>query len=228
MDIDTFLSGSGGLESRAVLQAQLTEHQQHLAALPTTAPIEHRAAVLMDIAEALIGLERKSEAWDLLRPLLTPLVEAEAWQDAADLCEQLYRTEHDDAIRALGHGAWLAVTYPVRPQSSITLLEHIIDETPEKADGAAVAAMLAHYLAGLRAEGQERDSLLFLTTQIISRVALRHRGIEDQDTLDTWIEMYQLNDIPLLLQRMGKILDAIVGPTWWFDRDALRERLPVN
>ena len=228
MSIDTFLSGSDGRASLAALEAQLEEHRQHLAALPADAPIIHRAPVLMDMAEALIGLERKAEAWDLLRPLLDPLIAAEAWQEAADLCEQLYRTEHEEAIRALGHGAWLAITYPVRAQSSITLLEHIIDETPEKADGAAVAAMLAHYLANLRTEGKQRDSLMFLTTQIISRVALRHRGIEDQDTLDTWIEMYQLNDIPLLLQRMSKILDAIVGPTWWFDRDALRERLPVN
>jgi hypothetical protein len=69
---------------------------------------------------------------------------------------------------------------------------------------------------------------MFLTTQIIARVARRHRGIEDQETLDTWIEMYELNNIEKLFPRLGMILDAIVGPSWWFDRDELRARLPVN
>jgi hypothetical protein len=69
---------------------------------------------------------------------------------------------------------------------------------------------------------------MFLTTQIIARVARRHRGIEDQETLDTWIEMYELNNTDTLLQRLARMLDAIVGGQWWFDRDELRARLPVN
>jgi hypothetical protein len=63
---------------------------------------------------------------------------------------------------------------------------------------------------------------------MIARVAKRHRGIEDQQTLDTWIEMYKLNDVPDLLKRLGLIVDVMVGDKWWFDRDALRARLPVN
>ena len=104
----------------------------------------------------------------------------------------------------------------------------MIDETPDDSDGAAVAAMVAHYIVDLRTEGEEKKSLGFLTTQMIARVAKRQRGIEDQETLNTWIEMYQLNDIPELFKRLAVILDVLVGETWWFDRDALRAKLPVN
>ena len=64
--------------------------------------------------------------------------------------------------------------------------------------------------------------------QMIARVAKRHRGIEDQETLDMWIEMLQLNDVPELLKRLSIVVDVIVADTWWFDRDALRAKLPVN
>ncbi len=225
---ESFLSGSIGPESRAVLEQQLAEHRAHLAALPEGAALVHRAHVLLDMGEALIGLERGQEAWATVRPLVEPLVAADAWQEAVETCDVLYRAEQEDSILALGQGVWLSVTYPVKAQTTVAMLGHIVDETPEQADGAAVAAMMAHYIAGLRTEGRERDSLMFLTTQIIARVARRHRGIEDQETLDTWIEMYELNNTDTLLQRLARMLDAIVGDHWWFDRDELRTRLPVN
>jgi hypothetical protein len=43
-----------------------------------------------------------------------------------------------------------------------------------------------------------------------------------------WIEILGLNDIQELLSRLAAMLDAIVGDNWWVDRDALREKLPVN
>ena len=110
----------------------------------------------------------------------------------------------------------------------MTLLNYVIDETPDDSDGAAVAAMAAHYIADLRAPDDEKASLGFLTTQMIARVAKRHRGIEDQETLNVWIEMLQLNEVPELLKRLGAIVDVLVGDKWWFDRDALRSRLPVH
>jgi hypothetical protein len=40
--------------------------------------------------------------------------------------------------------------------------------------------------------------------------------------------MYELNNIDKLFPRLSLIVDAIVGNRWWFDRDELRARLPVN
>jgi hypothetical protein len=109
------------------------------------------------------------------------------------------------------------------------MLQHIVDETPDKSDGAAVAAMAAHYIAGLRTKGEERDNLTFFTNQLVAGVAKRHRGIEnDPDMIKMWIEILGLNDVKELLSRLSLMLDAITGGDWWIDRDALRARLPVN
>jgi hypothetical protein len=92
-----------------------------------------------------------------------------------------------------------------------------------------VAAMAAHYIADLRTEGKEHESLTFLTKQIVAGVAKRHRGIEDDpEMIKMWIEILGLNDARELLSRLSSMLDAITGDNWWIDRDALRAQLPVN
>lgn len=225
---DLPIKGVDAAETRAAIEQQLAEYEAHLAAMPANAPVLERARVVLDMAEALLGLDRKAEAWQAVVPLIDPLVAADAWQEAVEACDILYQTEQEDSIIALGHGVWLGVTYPIKAQTTVTMLSHVIDETPPDSDGAAVAAMVAHYIAGLRTEGKERESLTFLTTQLIAKVAKRHRNIEDQATLNTWINMYELNDIEKLFPRLALIVDAIVGKQWWFDRDELRTRLPVN
>jgi hypothetical protein len=63
---------------------------------------------------------------------------------------------------------------------------------------------------------------------MVARVAKRHRGIEDEQGINIWIEMLQLNDPKTLLARLGRMLDVIVADRWWIDLDALRAKLPVN
>ena len=215
-------------ESVKEIQQVLAKARKHLKTMPeVSAPVD-RARALLDVAEPLLGLGQGDEAWQHAREAFSVFVDYAHWQDAVEAADILSQCEHEDSIRALGHGIWLSVTYPVRAQTTVTLLDHVIDETPDDSDGAAVAAMVAHYIVDLRTEGEEKTSLGFLTTQMIARVAKRQRGIEDQETLNTWIEMYQLNDVPELFKRLGLIVDVLVGETWWFDRDALRAQLPVN
>ncbi len=211
-------------EARAALksaEARLTQMSEDVH------PVK-RATALLDVAEPLLALQRNADAWRYAREAFSVFVDYEDWQRAVEAADVLYQTGEDGAIAALGQGIWLAVTYPVRAQSTVTLLNHVLDETPDDSDGAAVAAMAAHYIAGLRTQGEERKSLTFLTTQMISRVAKRQRGIEDQETLNVWLEMYELHDVPKLLKRLGTIVDVMVGDGWWFDREALRARLPVH
>jgi hypothetical protein len=89
--------------------------------------------------------------------------------------------------------------------------------------------MAATYIADMRTEGKDNESLTFFTQQMLAGVAKRHRGIEnDPEMIKTWIEILELNDIPSLLERLATMLEAIVGDHWWVDRDALRAQLPVN
>lgn len=206
----------------------LRQHQQRFVDLPIDASELERARVELDIAEALHGLKRNQEAWDSARATFDRCIELEAWQEATEACDILYRTDLDDNIVALGNGVWLAVTYPIKAQTSVTLLHHIVDETPDQSDGGAVAAMSAHYIADLRTEGKDHESLTFLTAQILARVAKRHRNIEGEEMINTWIEILQLNDPGELLPRLGKMLDVMVDGNWWYDRDALRAKLPQD
>jgi hypothetical protein len=215
-------------ESIQEIRAALVKARQYLRSIPDDAKPVDRARALLDVAELQLGLGQGADAWRHAREAFSVFIDYEHWQDAVEAADILYQCNQPDSIAALGQGIWLAVTYPVKAQSTVTLLDHVIDETPDDSDGAAVAAMAAHYIADLRTEGEEKTSLSFLTTQMIARVAKRHRGIEDQETLNVWIEMLQLNDVPELLKRLATIVDVMVADKWWFDREELRARLPVH
>ena len=221
-------SGIDLSESRPSLQAQLQEYEAQLQALPADCPPVERARAQLDIAETLLALLKKQEAWNIGREIFAVFIEHQAWQDAIETCDVLFQCEQAESLAALGNGVWLAITYPVPAQLTIAMLQHIVDETPDDSDGAAVAAMAANYIADIRTEGEEKESLTFFTKQILAGVAKRHRGIEEPEMINTWIEILELNDVKELLSRLAAMLDAIVGDNWWIDRDALRASLPVN
>ncbi|MBI3563313.1 MAG: hypothetical protein HY080_16540 [Gammaproteobacteria bacterium] len=209
------------------LEKLLAAHQSQLTALPLSATPLDRAVIQLDIASDLLALQRRSEAWQQARQCFEVFVTQHAWQPAVESCDVIYQCEQADAIVALAQGVWLAVSFPIQPQTSVALLQHIIDETPPNADGAAVAAVVAHYIAELRSTPEQRESLMFLTTQMIAQVAKNHSQITSQSQLDFWMERLQLNDPAIFLPRMSKVIDALVEGQWWFDRDRLRRQLPA-
>lgn len=215
-------------DARVFFENELYQHEQHLAALPGDASAEDIANVKLEIARAYLGLGDKNKCWEVAQPLLVVFIKAECFQQAVEACEVLYLAEQTDSILALGHGCWLAVTYPVEPALTVDMLSYIVDETPDNSDGAAVASVTALYLVELRAKGKEKESLTFLAKQLVALVAKRHRGIEDEESIEIWIEMLELNNLDELFTRLGKVIDAIVGTNWWIDRNDLRSRLPVN
>ena len=178
----------------------------------------------LDVAEMLVALERKPEAWALAREAFDTALEHDAWQDAVEACNVLYQCEQDGSIAALGMGVWLAVSFPVDPQLTLAMLLHIVDETPDKSDGAAVAALTARYVIDLRADDKNHESLSFLANNLIARVAERHGNVRDQAALDEWMDRLELRDPQIFLPRLGRVVDAIVGDAWWFDRDELRKK----
>ncbi len=215
--------------SREKLQAELNQAVVDINKVDRDAEPKQHADLEMKMAHALHGLDRNQEAWGEARSALDTYIQLECWSEAVEACEVLYLTDQPASIRALGHAVWLAITYPIDPEYSIVILNYVVDETPSDSDGAAVAAATAHYIVGLRASDEQDSSLSFLTTNLIARVAQRHSDVKSQEALDFWIEKLELNDPAKFLPRMAMVVDAIVGEgEWWFDRDALRERLPIQ
>lgn len=221
------MSAFQSADERVWFENKLLDCRQQLRGLPQEASNFQRAQLELEIAEALIGLNRLEEAWSSARPLVELFVAEREFEHAVKACRVLYQSNQEDAIVALGQGCWLAVTYPVDPALSIEMLHHIVDETPDQSDGAAVAAMAAHYIADVRAK-EQHESLTFLTMQMLAKVAKRHRSIEDEESIRMWIEILELNDTDKLFNRLATIVDVMTGDSWWFDRDQLRAQLPVN
>jgi hypothetical protein len=80
----------------------------------------------------------------------------------------------------------------------------------------------------VRAEGKHRDDLMFFTTQLLGAVARRHSGVESPEQLDAWMERLDLTQPEHFLVRLRSVVDCLVQGDWWFDREALQERLPYS
>ena len=215
--------------TRAELETRLRQCEQRFQSLPPSTDLLERAKLEMEIAELMLNLQRNGAAWEYARGALTTFIKREQWQAAAEACDILYHSEQPASIVALAHGIWLAVTYPVSIELTIGMLSNIVDETPDHADGAAVAAVVAHYVADMRAvDEKQHTSVTFLSSNLIARVARRHSQVETQEELDAWMDRLELRDPAVFLPRLSKILDIMAEDKWWFDRDELRAKLPVN
>jgi len=212
-------------EERAGLKKQLVGALQALETSTEDGPLP-RARLQLDIAEVLNALGRKKDAWDIAREAFFTCMQQESWTDAVEACDVLFQAQQPDSLAALGMGIWLSVTFPVDSELTVAMLIHIVDETPNDSDGAAVAAITARYVVDLRAADGKHESQSFLVNNLIAMVAQRHSNVRDQAGLDRWLNHLQLRDPQIFLPRLAAVIDAIVGDKWWFDRDALRARLP--
>lgn len=214
--------------STQLLERLVGEVRRELAELSHAAEPLRRADLLLQLGRALVRLEKHPEAWGAARAAFDLYLAESAWEGAVQACDILFLSDQALSLAALGQGIWLAVTYPVDPELSVAMLQHVVDETPPEADGAAVAAITAHYLADLRAKAPQRDHLLLYTNQLLATVARRHSGVAGQRTFDKWVSDMELNDPALFLPRLRNVVDVLVQDDWWFDRDALQAKLPTS
>ncbi len=228
---DSGIEFTEAAETREFLKRTLNEKQALLAQLnPKSTPLE-RANLQLQIAEIMLDIAENGmpeAAWGLAKEAFNLYMDNDEIEAAVNALDCLYRTDLPSAVVALGHAMWLSVTYPIDTELSIVMMKNLIDDTPAKSDGAAVAAVTAHYLADLRLEGEKRDSVMFLTTNMIAQVAERHSNVTDQGQLNFWMDKLELNDPQLFLPKLAQVIDAIVAENWWFNKDELRAKLPVN
>jgi len=223
-DISAALSG----DERQELADKLNSYQDKFKNLPEDTSALERALLQLDISELLLALDQKEHAWNEARAAFTVFMDNEEWQHAVEACNVMYQTEQPASIVALGHGVWLAVTYPIATDTTVAMLNHIVDETPADSDGAAVAAMVGYYIADIRSTDEEHDSMTFLAKTILGNVAKRHSNVQTQKEMDAWMFKLELKDPEIFLPRLSLVVNSIVEENWWFDRDELRAKLPVN
>ena len=208
------------------MEILLAEAQKKLDQLPPDhVPLE-RAEILIRMGGTLVDLQRGEEAFNLAREAFDIFVANHQWDGAVQACDVMFQSEQDESLAALGQGVWLAVTFPVDPELTVNMLNHIVEETPNDSDGAAVAAVTAHYVVDLRTQGKQKDNLEFFTNNLLASVARRHSQVENQAQFDFWFNKLELNDPQLFLPRLRNVVDVMVQEDWWIDREALSATLP--
>jgi len=224
-ELNSFLDVSDAKDSQEFLVKQSEELTARLNEVSEEGSIE-RANILASLANSELGRNKMQEAWSHAKQAFDIYIQHEQWEEAVECTDLLYQTELPSCISALGHGVWLAVTFPVSTQHTVNMLNHIIDETPDDSDGAALAAVVAHYVVDLRCEGKNKEDLQFITTNMIAKVAERHSQVKNQMGLNVWMDKLELRDPDVFLPRFALVLGAIVEDKWWFDRDQLRAKIP--
>lgn len=230
LQTETYLGESedaqDAVQSSQLARVRLAEIEQQ--ELPRTQDPLQQLTLGIEQGYLLLQIDNLEDAWTATLPLLSRAVELQAWQQAVEACDILFQSEQPESVRALAHGIWLGVTFPIDPELSVAMLQHLVDESPDRSDGAAVAAASACYLVDLRAEGKQREDLQFFCNQLIGQVARRHSQVEEQEIFDFWIQQLELDDPGKFLPRLASVLDVLVGQQWWFDRDQLREQIPES
>ncbi|MBT3431010.1 MAG: hypothetical protein HN428_11305, partial [Proteobacteria bacterium] len=121
--------------SSAAFEAQLAAVQDRLneSKIELESP-EWRELALQE-GRLLVALERGPDAWQSGRSCFDRFCKARLWTEAIEAARIMFQSGETDALVALGHGVWLAVTFPVDPELSVALLQDIIEETPDDSDG---------------------------------------------------------------------------------------------
>jgi hypothetical protein len=221
-------SAEDAKEETGALERLVARVGEELAALSPQANPLRRADLLLQLGRALVRLERGEQAWEAAREAFDIYLAEQGWEGAAQSCDILFLADQPQSLPALGQGIWLAITYPVDPELTVALLKHVIDETPPESDGAAVAAVAAHYVVDLRARDPQREDLLFYTNQLLATVARRHSDVDGQEKFARWMQRMELDDPARFLPRLRNVVDVLVQDEWWFDRERLQAALPAD
>lgn len=205
------------------LQARLEYFEGQLAELNEDVLTEERVKNLLEIARIQIEFYKGSDAWEKAFTAFNLAQEDELWELAVEACDVMFLSEGPDALVALGHALWLGVTFPIDPEITVAMLQHLVEESPEEADTRAVAAAVAHYITSVRCDAD--DELTFFTLQMLASVAEKHSHITEQSTFNLWRKTLKLDEPEVFFKKLSGAIDQLVDDKWWVDRDKIRVRL---
>jgi len=217
---------------------RVAEFESQLEASPPGAGLT-RATLLLELAGARLDAGQGDQAFAPAQEAFSDFVAARDWENAVKAARVMYLSgnhtadaagpfggsDHAASIAALGQGIWLAVSMPVDPELSLAMLQHLIDEVPPDADGAAVAAATAGFIAHLRCTEKDTELRLF-AGRMLADVARRHSDIDEQAAFDDWVRRLELNQPDKFLVRLRNVIDVLVQDRWIIDREAIQASMP--
>lgn len=219
-------SGEDLVTATELLEQRMEHTRQQLEKLPADADPAEKIGLQLQISGSLIDLARGELAFPLAREIFDEAISMGDIEDAVLACDHMYKSEQEYSLAALGQGIWLAVTFPIDPELTVALLQHVVEETPDDSDGGAIAATVAHYLADVRCEGKQRDELMLFTNSLLGTVARRHSDVDSQEQFDYWFDKLELDDPEKFLPRLRNVVDVMVQDEWWVDREKIWDSLP--
>ena len=211
--------------SLQALEVRSNQIRQQISSL-SEGNIRDRATLGHDLAMLQIEQGQARKAWENAMPAFRIHIDRQEWELATVVCDTLFRCEQPDSLIALGHALWLSITFPVEPTLTLVQLQHVINDTPEDSDGAAVAAAVGAYVAELRGGEKQNDEVVLAVSQMLNDVARRHSGVQSQEEFNLWFKRLELDVPEKLLIRMRNIIDVLVQDQWWIDRTDLQRLIP--
>jgi hypothetical protein len=203
------------------LKARIAFYEEKLPILDKNT--EEYIVCLLEIARLQVEKYEGSNAWDNGFKAFNLAVEQENWLLAVEACDALFLSEGPDALVALGHALWLGITFPIDPELTVAMLQHLIDESPKESDTRAVAASVALFIATVRS-GKDSD-LTFFTNQMLAGIADNHSHITDQASFDVWRKTLNLDNPDEFLPKLSGAIDQLVNDKWWVDRELIRNKI---
>jgi len=132
------------------LKARLKDFENELVKMGDSSGVDERIKVLLEIGRIQVERYKGADAWDKAFTAFNLAADDELWELAVEACDVMFLSEGPDALVALGHALWLGITFPIDPEITVAMLQHLVEESPEEADTRAIAATVAHYVTSMR------------------------------------------------------------------------------
>ncbi|MBW5290300.1 MAG: hypothetical protein Rsou_1574 [Candidatus Ruthia sp. Asou_11_S2] len=208
------------------LQSRLDYFEKQIQAQTEDTLAEEQIKNLLEIGRIQVERYKGSDAWEKAFSAFDIARDNELWELAVEACDVMFLSEGPDALKALGHALWLGVTFPIDPELTVAMLQHLVEESPKEADTRAIAAATAHYITSMRC-GVD-DDLTFFASQMMASVADEHSHVTDQSTFDLWRKTLQLDKPKVFLKKLSGAVDQLVADDWWVDRDKIKAKLDAE
>ncbi len=208
------------------LKARLDYFEKQIQAQTDDTPAEEQIKNLLEIGRIQVERYQGSDAWEKAFSAFDIARDNELWELAVESCDVMFLSEGPDALKALGHALWLGITFPINPELTVAMLQHLIEESPKEADTRAIAATTAHYITSMRCGAD--DDLTFFASQMMASVADEHSNVTDQSTFDLWRKTLQLDKPEVFLKKLSGAVDQLVADDWWIDRDKIKAKLDAK